>query len=144
MVRALARELKIACVNVYTVEVGAETTFGENTLFGLSNMVFMVCFCTHHYGEWTLSVYSSFAELNLLSFEEHIPILPIRMCEDNDYPPTPCRDFDEQNLRPAQNKLVCSTDLVYTDWSKRKWDAEKCAKETKEALVEIGDKCPSV
>ena len=66
MVRELASELKKAGVNAYIVEAGAGTTFGDKTLFGLHNMVVMVCFCTHHYGERTVSVYSSFAELNLL------------------------------------------------------------------------------
>ncbi len=142
MVRELASELKKADVNAYIVEAGAGTTFGDKTLFGLSNMVVLVCFCTHHYGERTESVYSSFAELKF-AFERHIPIFPIKMCDDNNYPPTPNRDFDGQNLGQAQNKLVFSADLVYSDWFRREWDAKTCAKETKEALKEL-EVCPPV
>ena len=140
MVRELTSELNKAGVNAYIVEAGAGMTFGDKTLFGLSNMVVMVCFCTPHYGERTVAVYSSFGELKYAS-EKRIDILPIKMCEDKDYPPSPNRDFDGQNLGPAQNKFVFSDDLVYKDWSSREWDAEKCAKETKESLMKLG-KCP--
>jgi len=140
MARALASELRKKGVNVYIVEAGVGTTFGDKTIYGMYHMVAMICFCSPNYGQKTTAIYSSFGELKNAA-ENGITLVPIKMGDV--WPPVPPEDTDGGLLGPAQNKFVFSPDLVYNDWSQRDWDAVKCAEETKVAL-ETMNKCPMI
>jgi len=140
MARALASELRKKGVNVYIVEAGVGTTFGDKTIYGMYHMVAMICFCSPNYGQKTTAIYSSFGELKNAA-GNGITLVPIKMGDV--WPPVPPEDTDGGLLGPAQNKFVFSPDLVYNDWSQRDWDAVKCAEETKVAL-ETMNKCPMI
>ena len=138
--RELYRELRALGVNIFMVEVGPGGTFGDATLFGLYYMVAMIAICSDNYGQKTRSPYSSHAELKY-AIQNWIPFIPVRFGEK--FPPEPPLDFDGGNTGTEQNKLAFSTDLVYSDWSTRDWDAKECAEEIKNALEKI-DKCPMI
>ncbi len=120
------------------VNAGAGQAFGTQVNSGLTNMEVLLAVCSSNYGEKTQSSYSTYRELKH-AFEHHVPIFPLKLCDA--WPPRPPKDHDGGSEGWEQNNVVFTKDLIYHEWSKKKWDAAECAKEVKAGLEKIG-KCP--
>lgn len=127
--RHLNRELRKIGIKTYMVEVGPGQRFGEDTIEGLCGMEVMVAVCFTNYGQKTSSKYSTYEELEYANNKD-IPILPIKFCKE--WPP---KSIGDEGNR--QNDFIFKPDLLYCDWSSKKWSALECAKEAKTNLKRI-------
>jgi len=140
--REVAAELERRGIRSYVVTAKGGSQFGDQTNVGLYGMYVMLAFCYPHYGQKTTSPYCSYIEVKH-AIDHHIPIIPIKMYDGDDWPPHPPDKLDGGCKGAAQNLAAFPPDLVYLDWgpsaknkdeSPKVWSAAACVDE----LMETG------
>ena len=104
--KLVKEELDAKGVNTFMVHGAPGERYGPKTHYGMVKAKAMAAFCSGEYGAWTGVGYETYWEVKY-AHEQHIPIIPIRLCET--FPPQPS---DEEGR--IQNGAVFSNLDLHT------------------------------